>query len=303
MTLNINFSDPDTYCKQNLYLTTVTTDVPTRTKTIDLTNNSIQALDNDSFSRLTNVTTIDLRDNVIQTVDNNSFAGLTNLTNLVLRNNNISSLPACLFLGQKHLRYLDMSWNNLKIIYNDLWICLNSLETLSTTGNPVAKISLGAFAPLKKLTTIHIDLHILVTFNITILNPMTYSKATTAPKIVVEDVSSLPCNSSSCWLKKAEDKGLMGHYMFHGSVQTSVLQPSWRLLGRGGTQLFYRFVFVQNYVVNVAQMAISHLRSGAIWGGLMCKHPMQTFKCKIHGCKCCKSLEWPIIKFDEQFYQ
>ena len=155
-------------------------------------------------------------------MDKNSFAGPTNLTNLVLRHNNLSSLPACMFLGQKYLRYLDVSWNNLKIIHNDLWICLDSLETLNITGNPVAEISPAAFAPLNKLTTVHIDLHMLVTFNITILNPTTYSKATTPPKIVVEDASSLPCNSSSCWLKRAEDKGLMSHYMFHGKVSRPV---------------------------------------------------------------------------------
>ena len=210
------------YCKQNSNLRTIPTDIPTRTKTIDLSNNSIHTLDNNSFSGLTDVTTIDLSDNEIETVHNNSFAGLNNLANLVLRNNNISSSPACMFLWQKNLRYLDVSWNNLKIIHNDLWICFNSLETLNITGNPVAEISPAAFAPLDKLTTVHIDLHILFTFNITILNPMTYSKAKTPPEIVVEDANSLPCNSSSCWLKKAEDKGLMGHYMFHGKVSRPV---------------------------------------------------------------------------------
>ena len=217
MTLNINCSDPDTYCKQNSNIRTVPTDIPTRTKTIDLSNNSIQALDNDSFSELTNVTTIDLRDNVIQTVHNNSFAGLTNLTNLVLRNNNLSSLATCLF-NEQNLTYLDVSWNTLKIIPIDLWYCLNSLETLKITGNPIAEISPRAFTPLNKLTIVHIDVHTLVTFNITILNPTTYSEAKTPPKVVIEDVNSLLCDSSSCWLKRAEDEGLMSRYMFHGKV-------------------------------------------------------------------------------------
>ena len=113
MTLKINCSDLDTYCEQKFNIRTVPTDIPTQTKTIDLSNNSNQALDNNSFSGLTNVTTIDLSDSVIQTVEDNSFAGLTNLTNLVLRYNNLSSLPAYLF-NEQNLKYLDVSWNNQK---------------------------------------------------------------------------------------------------------------------------------------------------------------------------------------------
>ena len=241
-------------------------------------------------------------------VDNSSFAGLTNLTNLVLRHNNISSLPPCLFLEQKHLRYLDVSGNNLNIIHNDSWICLNSLETLNITGNPVTEISPAAFAPLNKLTTVHIDLHTLVTFNITILNRTTFSKAKTPPKIVVEDVNSLPCNSSSCWLKKAEDKGLMGHYMFHGKVsrpqcskRPGVFWDEAELNCSTGS-----FHCAKLHCKN-SQMAIGHLRPVAIWGRPMCKHRTQSqvanrdlkvfsmlkcvLKCKIHGCKCCRSLQ------------
>ena len=212
MTMNINCSEPDTYCKQNSDLKTIPTDIPTQTKTINLTSNSVQALDNNSFSGLTDVTTIDLSNNEIETVDNNSFAGLTNLTDLVLRHNNLSSLPTCLFREQ-NLRYLDLAFNNLTSIYHDLWLCLKSLETLIITGNPIIEISPGAFFPLSDLRTLYLDLHMLAKFCLPILNSMQNLKDV---KLAVEDVKSLPCNSSSCYLKKLEDKGYMDHYTYKG---------------------------------------------------------------------------------------
>ena len=178
--LKTNCSELYTLCEENSNLTTVPTDIPSRAKITNLSNNFIQVTKTNSFSGLTNLTTIDLSNNFIQAVDNNSFTGLTNLTNLVLRNNNLSSLPTCLSKDQ-NLRYLDVAFNNINTIHPDLWHCLKSLKTLKITGNPVANITPGAFIHLNKLTSIHVDKSILFEFNVTILNPTIYSEAKLPP--------------------------------------------------------------------------------------------------------------------------
>ena len=209
--LKTNCSEFYTFCEENSNLTTVPINIPSRAKIINLSNNSIHVLNNNSFSGLANVKTIDLSENIIQTVYNNSFAGLTNLTNLILRNNNLSSLPKCLFKDQ-NLRYLDVAFNNLKTIHPDLWHCLKSLKTLKITGNPVVEVTPGAFLPLNNLSRLYVDLPILENFH----RPILISLSRKDTKIVAEDVNYLPCNSSSCYLKELEDKGYMDHYTFNG---------------------------------------------------------------------------------------
>ena len=99
-----------------------------------------------------------------------------------------------------------MAFNNLKTVYPDLWHCLKSLKTLKITGNPVADITPGAFIHLNKLTSIHVDKSILFEFNVTILNPTIYSETKLPPpKVMVEDVNFLLCDSGNCWLPNSPE--------------------------------------------------------------------------------------------------
>ena len=65
----INCSSPLSYCKTNSNLTDVPTDtIPIDTEKIDLSNNSIVNLDNDSFTGLINVKQIDLNGNNLSSI-------------------------------------------------------------------------------------------------------------------------------------------------------------------------------------------------------------------------------------------
>ena len=80
----------------------------------------------------------------------------------------------------------------------------------------------NAFVPLANLSQLFVDLQMLANFFKTLLNPETYRNTITPPKVVAEGVHTLPCNSSFCWLKKAEEKGLMAHYTFKDRVSRPV---------------------------------------------------------------------------------
>ena len=87
---------------------------------------------------------------------------------------------------QQNLRYLDLAFNNFKTVYQNLWLCLQSLETLIITGNPVVVIAPQAFLPLNNLHRLYLDLHMLAKFYLAILNSLKYLKDI---KLVAEEVT------------------------------------------------------------------------------------------------------------------
>ena len=82
---------------------------------------------------------LDLSNNLLQTIPNNSFDEITGMEKLILRNNSISKLGMYAFQGLKHLRYLDLSSNRLTYNYDtfdkELFIPLCSLEVLHIHDN------------------------------------------------------------------------------------------------------------------------------------------------------------------------
>ena len=193
----INCSASHTFCKTNSGLQEVPTEIiPHETAQINLSNNSIENLNNDSFTGFTNVIHIDLK------------------------HNSLSSIPHCVFHDQKKLQYLDVAYNNIKFINESLFKCLYTLQFLKITGNLVVDSNFDAFFPLGNLSTLNVDINMLVIFYPIILNGQNYPQTITHPKVVADEANSLPCNSSSCWLMKAEEKGYMDHYTFNGRPST-----------------------------------------------------------------------------------
>ena len=65
-------------------------------------------------------TYIDLRNNSINSLNQNSFSGLSNVTTILLSNNNISEISSHTFQDQANLTYLDLGFNQIKSVDGDM---------------------------------------------------------------------------------------------------------------------------------------------------------------------------------------
>ena len=159
----------------------------------------------------TNTTSVNLNNNCIQKLDNNSFTGLTLLVNISLSNNHISDIAPGTFQAQNNVTFLDLSYNNLTSINGTMWEGLDSVVTIRLTGNDIKIIGTNGFSHLPKLKTIVISITVVKTIAKTI-------NADTTFKVAIEDTNTLPCNASSCWLKWLEEKDVVDHYYKDGTL-------------------------------------------------------------------------------------
>ena len=113
------------------------------------------------------------------------------------------------------LYYLDLGENDLTTIHGDIWAGLHSLKKLRISGNPIQTMSSEGFSNLPSLTLVLVDLSILKSLGEGLFDHATYPDTRTASEVGLQHDGDLPCNSSMCWLKKLEDKGMMKHYERH----------------------------------------------------------------------------------------
>ena len=166
----------------------------------------------------TNTTSVNLNNNSIQKLDNNSFTGLTLLVNISLSNNHISDIAPGTFQAQNNVTFLDLSYNNLTSINGTMWEGLDSVVTIRLTGNDIKTIGTKGFSHLPEIKTIVISITVLVTHTTIILTNTTYPNTKQPPKLAIEDANILLCNASSCWLKRLEEKGVVNHYLKDGKL-------------------------------------------------------------------------------------
>ena len=197
---DLSCSKADEFCRPGEGLTSVPTEqIPTNTTSVNLKNNSIQIL------------------------DNNSFSGLTDITELSLSNNDISDIAPGTFHDQGRLTYLDLGYNNLSTINGSMWEGLDNVTTLRLTGNDLTTIRHPGFPHLSSLSTIVVDYPTLKRHKRQLLHPLTYPDLKPRPHVAHSQSSRmwvnlavegnlLPCDESSCWLKRLEEKGFDPHY-------------------------------------------------------------------------------------------
>ena len=190
----VDCKDPLTVCFKNNSLTEFpANDIPQNTTTVKLVNNNISKLQHD-------------------VLDN-----LTSLETLVLSNNNIIAIATGVFLSQKKLKHLDLGDNGLTEIRGDMWVGLVSLETLRISGNKLQSLPSDAFSNLPELKILGVEFTLLELEKQKLFDPNTFPDSTKQPQIGLEqDNGSLVCNSSNCWLKEKEEKGLLEHYKRNG---------------------------------------------------------------------------------------
>ena len=190
----INCEDPSTVCFKNRTFTEFPTkDIPQ------------------------NATTVELKNSNITTLKQDALGDLSSLETLVLCSNNIAVIVLGVFRDQKKLKHLDLGDNSLTTINPAIWIGLASLKTLRISGNKLQSLPPDAFANLPELKVLAVDFNLLVLEKQKLFDQNTFSNPTKQPQIGLEqDDRTLVCNSSNCWLKEKEEKGLLVHYEKNG---------------------------------------------------------------------------------------
>nr|SOU94110.1 Slit [Glomeris marginata] len=112
-------------------------DIPMFTTDMRLNDNQITVLKPTGlFKKLPNLQKIDLRNNQIVTLEDNSFEGAGPVTDLLLNDNKISELGANTFTGLSNLRTLSLFNNQIGCIMPGAFDKLRHLSTLNLVSNP-----------------------------------------------------------------------------------------------------------------------------------------------------------------------
>ena len=160
-----------------------------------------------------NSTTVDLANNSIQVLTSTSFTSLTEVKVMILNHNKISSIEPGAFLNQGGLKLLDLGNNAFQKLSGNTWKGLNSLEVLRITENKITTMNSTTFSNLPQLIVVQVDITQITTHQQFLLAASSYPDTPKAPNITVENVHTLLCDSSTCFLKEAGDKV---NYMFNG---------------------------------------------------------------------------------------
>ena len=166
----------------------------------------------------TNTTSVNLNNNSIQILDNNSFTGLTVLVNISLSNNHITDIAPGTFQAQNNVTFLDLSYNNLTSINGTMWVGLDSVVTIRLTGNDIKIIGTNGFSHLPELKTIVISITVVKTIAKTILANTTYPDTKQPPKVAIEGNNTRKCDESECWLKELEETGQIMYTLPYGTT-------------------------------------------------------------------------------------
>lgn len=118
---------------------------------LDLSDNFIDFLVNESFWWALGLIKICVSRNKIETIEVDALRGLKNLCHLDLSGNRIYEVNPVWFTDLQSLRILDMSDNSIDILDTGGFQHLTSLETLILAGNRIAHVESNAFLGLPAL--------------------------------------------------------------------------------------------------------------------------------------------------------
>ena len=160
---------------------------------VDLSNNGIDSIDQNTFEKCSKLLVINLRSNQIESINQQIFRGLNNLTVLDLSYNKFQSFDLIILKHPAKLKILNLSNNQISsfivnyssdfksldleelylqnnklisIVKSDFNLrCLPGLKKLDLTGNRLDKFSAVLLKPAKNLETLKIDLSRLKSFD------------------------------------------------------------------------------------------------------------------------------------------
>lgn len=125
-------------------------------RTLQLADNQIMYVQNDTFAKLPYLVDIDLSGNNLTTIDPNAFANNVGLITLELQQNPLEPIDGP-FLVCRSLLYLYLSDCNLWKLSPSFFSQTPSLNTLDLSGNPLSELEDGIFDSLISLETLKLN--------------------------------------------------------------------------------------------------------------------------------------------------
>ena len=120
-------------------------------ESLNLSSDSITALQEGDFAGLSSLQSLSLYANALATLPEGVFDGLASLQSVSLRRNDLATLPEGLFRGLSSLRILNLGLNDLATLREGLFAGLSSLQNLDLELNDVATLPEDLFAGLSSL--------------------------------------------------------------------------------------------------------------------------------------------------------
>ena len=184
----------------------------TKLKTLNISNNQITEIKEDTFKSLINLQTLNLSFNRIKEIKEDTFKSLINLQYLYLFNNQIKEIKKDTFKSLTNLQELYLSGNQITEIKNDTFKSLTNLQELYLFGNQIKKIKEDTFKSLTNLETLSLSVN-----QITEINEDTFKSLTNLQQLSIS-------NNQIKEIKEDTFKSLTNlHYLsLHGNQITEI---------------------------------------------------------------------------------
>ena len=135
-------------------LTQLTLEVPTRSEN---TNDSDTITPSGIFSNMSSLIYLNLQNNLIRMLTNETFTGLHALETLLLDTNQITSIENSTFRSLNRLRSLTLNSNRLQIVNRHWFADLASLSVLDMSHNAIFSLEPSSFQDLRQLTELNLE--------------------------------------------------------------------------------------------------------------------------------------------------
>ncbi|XP_051551486.1 leucine-rich repeat and immunoglobulin-like domain-containing nogo receptor-interacting protein 3 [Myxocyprinus asiaticus] len=142
---------------QNKHLNSIPGGIPTDTRTLDLSGNSLRWVEYNDLATFSRLEELDLSENLISVLEPNAFSSLLKLRVLRLRANQLKLVPMGAFSHLTNLTTLDLSGNKLVILLDFTFQDLRNLRNLEVGDNDLVYISNKAFLGLVGLQELTIE--------------------------------------------------------------------------------------------------------------------------------------------------
>lgn len=172
-----------------------------RLRFLDLCNNGIESIQENTFRDLRTLVHLNLSQNVLSELDATTFFGLTNLRLLLLNDNQLSNVQTHTFSHLQSLVHLNMNANRLQIISGDMFgrHPLQTLQKLFIQNSRVTNIQPNAFVNLPSVDFLSIAHNQLTELDENLFAPLTSlrklflnnNKLTELPAKILDDLNNI----------------------------------------------------------------------------------------------------------------
>ncbi|KAJ8705436.1 hypothetical protein PYW08_012482 [Mythimna loreyi] len=118
-------------------LSSVPLNIPKQTTELYLESNEIQSILPEQIRHLTQLTRLDLSNNLISVITNNTFEGLTKLSTLIVSYNKLRCVQRDALKGLTQLRVLSLHGNNISMLADGVFRDLESISHVALGSNPL----------------------------------------------------------------------------------------------------------------------------------------------------------------------